>query len=339
MIYKLSKIIRYFYNGLSYILGLEKVVGPPAHIHIETTNICNFKCIYCPQSLPDEHFQILGRGMMTYDQYKQILEKLTTEYKIERIVLTRDGEPLVHPDIEKFVWCTNKKGIKTTIGSNGSLISIERARLLIKNGLSIMKGDFCVDKREYENLRVGAKYEKSLEGYRNILKAAKELNANFNLVLIDLHSYYLSGPTEVNKSLDDLRSLFQGFEDWLRIGKALMHNALGESQESFSSSIKNFSEKMYNLCHHPWLEMVIDYRGNVVGCCRDLRSEYQVGNIFDAKNIDKEIWNGEKMRNLRRNLIRRHPENINICAKCDLPYGISYAGRSIPGKIMRFLRN
>ena len=179
----------------------------------------------------------------------------------------------------------------------------------------------------------------SLQALSSSICNPKELNANFHLVLVDLHSYYLSEPTAVNKSLDDLRSLFLGFEDWLQIGKALMHNALGESQESFSSSIKIFSEKKYNLCHHPWLEMVIDYRGNIVGCCRDLRSEYQVGNIFDAKNINKEIWNGEKMRNLRRNLKRRHPENINICAKCDLPYGLYYAGRSIPGKIMRFLRN
>jgi radical SAM protein with 4Fe4S-binding SPASM domain len=339
MFNKLSKILRYFYNGLSYVLGLEKVVGAPAHIHIETTNICNFRCIYCPQSLPDDHFQIIGHGKMTYDQYKQILDKITKAYKIERIILTRDGEPLVHPDIEKFVLYTSKKGIKTTIGSNGSLISIERARLLIKNGLSIMKGDFCVDKGEYENLRVGAKYEKSLEGYLNILRAAKEFNANFNLVLIDLHTYYLSEPIEINQSLDNLKSLFQGFEDWLSIGKALMHNALGESKESFSSSRKNPSKKRYNLCHHPWLEMVIDYKGNIVGCCRDLRSEYQLGNIFDIKNIDKEIWNGKNMRNLRKNLKRRHPENINICAKCDLPYGISYAGKSIPGKIMKFLRN
>lgn len=339
MLNTISKIVRYFNNGLSYVLGLEKVIGSPAHIHIETTNICNFKCVYCPQSMPDEHFQFIGKGQMTYDQYKQILELLLREFKIERIILTRDGEPLINREIEKFVWFTNQKGIKTTIGSNGSLISLKRARLLIKSGLSIMKGDLCADKNEYENLRVGSRFEKSLEGYRNILRAAKELNADFKLVLVDLHTYNLSEATEIHKSIENLRSLFEGFEDRLSIGKAMMHNALGESQEIFSSSQKIRSDKKYNLCHHPWLEMVIDFRGNVVGCCRDLRSEYQVGNIFNAKNIKKEIWNGEKMRQLRKNLKNRHPENINICSKCDLPYGVSYAGNSISGKIMKFLRN
>jgi len=338
MSYELSKLWRYFHNGLSYILGLEKVTGPPAHIHIETTNICNFRCVYCPQSMPDDHFRILGRGKMTFDEYKQIIDKLTGKYKIERIVLTRDGEPLVHPDLEKFVWYSNQKGIKTTLGSNGSLISMERARRLIKNGLTIMKGDFCIDKNEYEVLRVGATYEKSLEGYRNILKAAKELDAEFRLVLVDLHTYYLKETSEINNSLDGLRSLFVGYENWLGIGKAVMHNALDESKEKLSTSNKLVSKTRYNLCHHPWLEMVIDYKGNVVACCRDLRSEYQVGNILDVQNIDKEIWNGEKMRSLRRNLRKKRPENINICKKCDLPYGISYAGDSISGKIIRFLR-
>lgn len=338
MRYDLSKFIRYFHNGLSYVLGLEKVTGPPAHIHIETTNICNFRCVYCPQSLPDEHFKILGRGKMKFDDFKLIVDKLTNEYKIERIVLTRDGEPLVHPELEDFVGYCSRKGVQTTVGSNGSLISEERAARLIKNGLSIMKGDFCFDKNEYESLRVAANYEKSLAGYRNMLKTAKETDSNFHLVLVDLHTYYLNDPSEIDESIENLRSLFAGYERYLQIGKAVMHNALGESRETLSSSDKIGSKRRYNLCHHPWLEMVIDYKGNVVACCRDLRSEYQVGNIFKAANIDREIWNGEKMRYLRRNLKKKRPENIEICSKCDLPYGVSYAGKSITGKIMRFLK-
>jgi radical SAM protein with 4Fe4S-binding SPASM domain len=339
MKYQFSKIKQYFHNGLSYVLGLEKVTGAPAHIHIETTNICNFRCVYCPQSSPKEHFQILGRGKMSFAQYKQILDKLTKGYKIEKIVLTRDGEPLVHPEIEEFVLYTKNKGIEITIGSNGSLITLKRARLLIKNGLSVMKGDFCADKAEYEKLRVKAKFEETLEGYKNILKAAKELDADFSLLLVDLHSYNLKTMTEMNTSLKNLQSLFPGYEKWLSFNKAMMHNALGESKETFSTSQTITSKKHYNRCHHPWLEMVIDYKGNVVGCCRDLRSEYQVGNIFDSENINKEIWNGKKMRALRRNIKQKKPENINICAKCDLPYGVSYAGKTILEKLIRFLKN
>jgi len=338
MVYNFSRIKEYFFSGCSYILALEKVFGPPAKVHIEVTNICNFRCIYCPQSVPNEHFKILGRGKMSFETYKLIIDRLVDTCRLKKIVLTRDGEPLVHPELEDFVKYNTLKGLKTTMGSNGSLITPKRALSLINNGLSLMKGDFCYDKKKYESLRVGSNYEKSLQGYTNILKAAKEHNATFMLVLVDLNTYSLTDHVSISESIARLRSLFKGYEKWLDVGKAVMHNALGESKTTFSTSVKIFQGKKrkYNLCHHPWLEMIIDYKGNVVGCCRDLRSEYQLGNILDTDDIAKNIWNGEKMRYLRRNLARRRPENINICKKCDLPYGVSYAGSSIPKKILRF---
>jgi radical SAM protein with 4Fe4S-binding SPASM domain len=340
MRYDLSKILKYFENGISYVFELEKVIGSPAHVHIETTNICNFKCVYCPQSMPDEHFKIIGRGKMEFVVYQSIIDKLLNSFRIERIVLTRDGEPLVHPELEEFIAYNTHKGVKTTIGSNGSLITIDRAKRLIQNGLSILKGDFCFDKEKYENLRVGARYEKSLNGYRNMLMSAKEQKSDFKLVLVDLNTYDLTDPLAIDESMQQLRSLFDEFDQWLSIGVAVMHNALGESQETLSTSFKKFKGKKtkYNLCHHPWLEMVIDYRGNVVACCRDLRSEYQLGNILEVGDVKNEIWNGEKMRYLRRQLKHKQPEKVDICHKCDLPYGISYAGNSIPKKILRFLK-
>ncbi len=340
MQYDFDKIRRYFHNGLSYVLGWEKVFGSPAHVHIETTNICNFRCIYCPQSLPQEHFKNLGRGKMSLETYQTILDKLTAVYNIKRVVLTRDGEPLVHPQLEDFAAYTIQKNIEITIGSNGSLITEKRANKLIGSGLTIMKGDFCFDKKTYERLRAGAKYEKALQGYRNILQAAKEQNADFVLKIVDLNTYDLNSAAEKEKSMQRLDSLFRGFESWYEINPAVMHNALGEAQSTLSTTFSKFKRKKnhYNRCHHPWLEMVIDYKGNAVACCRDLRSEYQLGNILEASDIDKEIWNGERMQQLRRNLRNKTPEKINICSKCDLPHGVSYAGSSMPGKIRRFLR-
>jgi radical SAM protein with 4Fe4S-binding SPASM domain len=335
--YDFSKIKRYFHNGISFLLKLDKVTGPPAHVHIETTNICNFRCVYCPQSRPEEHFRNIGRGRMTIGEFQRIVDKLIEKYKLEKIILTRDGEPLLHPDLEKFILYSRQKGIHTTLGSNGSMITLEKARLLIKNGLNSIKGDFCINKEEYESLRVGSVHEKTLQGYRNILQAAKEKNAGFILVLFDLHTYLLRDYEKIQESLEGLKSLFTGYERWLGVSNVLMHNALGESVKTLSTSKKALSGKKYNLCHHPWLEMVIDYKGNAVGCCRDLRSEYQAGNILKVNDIDKEIWNGEKMRYLRRSLRKKHPENISICGKCDLPYGVSYAGKTILGKIMRFM--
>jgi len=331
------KIKRYWKSGLSYGLGLRKSLAGPITVHIEITNICNFRCVYCPQSNPEDHFKTLGRGKMPFDDFKIILNKVINAWPLKEIVLTRDGEPLVHPQLGQFIAHASEMGLEVTIGSNGSYFNEDRVKELIDNGLTKVKGDFCSNKQKYEDLRKGGIWKEVLKGYHNLLKYAINNNKKFHLVLVDLNSYGLKSDEEIRKSMSDLKELFPFPDDYLSIGPALMHNAFNEAQSIFSTSNK-LENRKYNRCHHPWIELIVDYRGNAVGCCRDLRSEYILGNALESDDIIKDIWNGERMQYLRQKLAQNKPENISICNKCDLPYGVSYAGRGIFNKYIRFLK-
>lgn len=333
----LQRIIRHWKTGLSFGLGLSRSLGGPVTVHIEITNICNFRCIYCPQSNPDTHFDIIGRGKMSFEDYKIILDKIVAAWTLQEIVLTRDGEPLVHPELNRFIAYAANKGLDVTIGSNGSYFTPERVTEIIDNGLTKVKGDFCSDKKKFEELRAGAKWEQVLSGYRNLLEYSIKNKKKFHLVLVDLNSYDLQDKSDLQNSLQSLQDLFPYPDQYISVGAAMMHNAFDEAKVTLSASDK-LSKRKYNLCHHPWIELVIDYKGNVVGCCRDLRSEYIIRNVLESDNIMKQIWNGSKMRHLRKNLANREPEAIPTCRKCDLPYGISYAGRGVLKKYLRFLR-
>jgi len=331
-----NRIRRYWKSGVSYGLGLRRSLAGPITVHIETTNICNFRCVYCPQSNPEDHFSILGRGKMSFADYKVILDKVTGTWPLEEVILTRDGEPLVHPQLDLFIAYASQKGLNVTIGSNGSYFNADRVEKLIEGGLTKVKGDFCFDKNKYESLRKGGTWEDVLEGYRNLVKYAMNNRKNFQLILIDLNSYKLK-EEDIENSLQNLKDLFPYPEKYLSINPAVMHNAFNEAQTILSSSDK-LSKGVYNRCHHPWIELIIDYKGNAVGCCRDLRSEYILGNVLQSEKITRDIWNGEKMQILRQKLANKSPEDISICSKCDLPYGISYAGRGILNKYIRFLQ-
>jgi len=333
---KLAKIKRYWRTALSYGFALPKSLNGPINVHIETTNICNFRCIYCPQSNADEHFRILGRGKMSFENYKTIVDKIINFWPVRELILTRDGEPLVHPELEKFIAYAAAKNLEVSIGSNGSYFSKERIAALLDNGLTKVKGDFCTDKAQYEELRKGGEYEKVRNGYRNLIEYAIENNKKFHLVLVDLNTYNANTPEEISESLDKMRKLFPYPEKYLSLNPAMMHNSFNEASVVLSSS-KSLNKPKYNLCHHPWIELVIDYKGNAVGCCRDLRSEYIIGNILESDDLERDIWNGERMQQLRRQLAAKTPENIITCQKCDLPYGISYAGRGVWSKFIKFL--
>ena len=273
---------------------------------------------------------------MSLDTFKLILSKILRSWSLREIVLTRDGEPLVHPDLEKFIAHASDQGLEVTIGSNGSYFTEQRVCNLIDSGLTKVKGDFCTDKAKYEQLRVGAKWEDVLCGYRSLLTYAVKNQKKFHLVLVDLCTYGLSDPEEIQKSLQKLQHFFPFPDKYLSIGPAMMHNAFDEAQVILSTSDK-LQKRKYNRCHHPWIELVIDYKGNAVGCCRDLRSEYILGNILSCEDVDRDIWNGQAMRHLRKQLRYKNPERISICSKCDLPFGVSYAGRGILSKYIRFL--
>ena len=126
----LLKIIKYWKHGVSYGLKLSKSIACPINFHIEITNICNLRCIYCPQSQVKEHFNIIGKGKMDYKTYTSILNKLLASWKLKEIVLTRDGEPLVHPDLHRFIQYASEKKLLVTISSNGTYF-VGKGRFLL----------------------------------------------------------------------------------------------------------------------------------------------------------------------------------------------------------------
>jgi radical SAM protein with 4Fe4S-binding SPASM domain len=322
--------LKYASVGLNFFL--KRIHLPPGRVislTIETTNICNFRCMYCPQSDPENHF-INGKGTMPLETFKKVLDNILEDFTPRFTSLHRDGEPLVNKHFEEYVACARSRGIKVGTSSNCSLLPKKRSDALIDAGLSFMKTDFCADPETFERLRAGGRWQESYEGMINLLTSARERGINFNMAITDI-STHDSTTEETQSRMNELRKLFTEFADWITVMPVHFHNALGESAERFSSG----GEGVYTLCHHPWVHITVDFMGRVVPCCRDLRSEYVCGSLLETPMRD--IWNNERFIALRKALAHERPNDINICAKCDLPYSGSYAGRTFKDKATNLL--
>ncbi|NIM20743.1 MAG: radical SAM protein [Candidatus Latescibacteria bacterium] len=326
--------VKYARVGLSYLLkSTELPAGRTLGITVEPTNICNLRCIYCPQSDEKNHF-INGRGFMKYETYKVILDNILSDFTPRFVSLHRDGEPLLNKELDKFIEYTVLRGIHTGVSSNCTMLDPERARRLLDAGLGFIKTDFCADEYLFEKLRVGGNWKATYEGMTTILEEAKESDIRFQMNITDLSTHEVADET-ARTNMEKLRELFSKFEKSVSISKVHFHNALDESIEIMTKDDYKKNHRTYTLCHHPWVHIVVDFRGNVVPCCRDLRSEYICGNLL--KTTMKEIWNNDRFIRLRRALAERKPEEINICAKCDLPYRGSYSGKNAVSKISNIL--
>ncbi|MEM9512771.1 MAG: radical SAM protein, partial [Cyanobacteria bacterium P01_E01_bin.48] len=63
-------------------------------LHVEVTNICNFKCEFCPDAIMERR-----RGHMDFGLLERILDEVA-ERKLANIVTFHlMGEPLIYPHI------------------------------------------------------------------------------------------------------------------------------------------------------------------------------------------------------------------------------------------------
>lgn len=358
-------------TGISYVLRREHVWGQPVFFTIETINSCNFRCIYCPQSDPANHF-INGRGAMSFENFKRIIANLRSAFKLKIVSLHRDGEPLLNKHLEDFISHLTSSGTCVTVSSNCSLIPEARAKSLIASGLSMVGTDFCADPELYEEVRAKGVWRDTLAGIRNLLAAAREAKADFRFVIKDVATH--GRPADLAEAaMEKTRRLFAQDADRVTVMPVYFHNALGESLVTISATAPLAAPQpmamaaaagagsgggggvatlsappvaaspdpeidpaatFYALCHQPWVNMTVDYAGRVVGCCRDLRSEYVVGNLLEESAAD--IWNGERMKQMRRALSAKRPQDIDICHACDVPWQGSYSGQTIMQKTRNF---
>jgi radical SAM protein with 4Fe4S-binding SPASM domain len=70
---------------------------------------------------------------------------------------------------------------------------------------------------------------------------------------------------------------------------------------------------LHNECWRMWTSCVVTWDGRVVPCCFDKDAKYQLGQL--TGNTFAEIWNGEKYRQFR-NQILRNRKSIDICRNC-----------------------
>jgi hypothetical protein len=196
------------------------------------------------------------------------------------------------------------------MSSNCSLISQERARSLVGAGLRMVGTDFCADTALYEKLRARGVWTETLAGIRTLLWAAADARSDLRLVIKDMATHGRS-VADGKALMEQTRALFSDWSDRVTVMPVYFHNALGERLVNLnvSGAAPRGAEAVYTLCHQPWVNFTVDFAGRVVGCCRDLRSEYVLGNLL--KESADAIWNGDRMVQLRRALVEKRPEDIS----------------------------
>ncbi|KAF0135256.1 MAG: putative molybdenum cofactor biosynthesis protein [Candidatus Saganbacteria bacterium] len=258
----------------------------PQGIILEPTNICNLRCAHCvPQSLNEK------RGMMEYDFYVSILD---SNPQLTSMILSRNGEPFLHPNIFDMISYAKRKGIYMAVYTNGMLLKSDRCSDIISSGLDEINFSLEAVGDAYEKNR-GVPYSFFSEALSSLLSkraiSGSRLRVGLNIAKI--------GACETA-----LRNIY---EEWA--GKVDVIDV--EPIMGGKSSRRRLP------CRTLWRNVVVRWDGIVLPCCIDMKSSLVMG---DAKTASlKEIFNSPQARALRLKHIKG--EYPPVCEYCDSLFG------------------
>ncbi len=121
----------------------------PDHVHVETTSICNARCIMCGYSVMRR-----TKGIMSDGLFDTVISQLI-ENRVKQVTLQFYGEPLLDKNIFSRIEALKKSKIFVIINTNASLLDQHNGRKLIESGLDRLNISFDSYSREtYNKIRI-----------------------------------------------------------------------------------------------------------------------------------------------------------------------------------------
>lgn len=316
---KSKKIFNLFRIYLNYIRRNSILSYKPTKLWIETTNVCNLRCRLCPnKDIPKEQ-----KGFMDWELYKNIIDQ-SYNY-LHEIYLFHRGESLLHPRIIDMIKYANSKNIKTVLHTNATVLNENLSTELIDAKLDFISFSFDgYDKGMYESNRIPAKYEKTLSKIIELLKLKKEMKTDIPYTRIQVMEYTNGYDKEKLKKQKELfLKNFEGLpvNEWV---VRIPHNWGGSiSLLENVDELKKIGFK-YVPCPFLWYSLTIFYDGKVVPCPQDWFGKISIGDVRENSLVD--IFNSEKLINLRETISNGDIENIEPCNTCDRVWRKTFLG-------------
>ena len=293
----------------------------PSYLEVEVSTRCNLRCIMCERTYWQEE-----NKDMTLEQFKYIIDQFP---KLKWIGLTGIGESFLNKDFLEMVKYVKEKNVFVELYDNFFLVDERTSRELIKMGIDKFYISLDAATKEiYEKLRVGSNFERVINNLKKFFQLKKEMKADFPQVAFHFVVNKLN-VREIPRYIDLAYSI--GEKENLDIQFSRMLHSFKETEELFTEIpeevIKKAEDKAKELgikvvfnadvpqvkpsmkkCAE-WTMPFIFVSGHVIPCCagneagnREFQKRTALGNIFSEPF--KEIWRGEKYKNLRRMLNR-----------------------------------
>lgn len=277
-------------------------------IYIETTNVCNLSCNFCPKTERK-------LGFMSSEEFKEVIEKVKnhTDYVYFHLM----GEPLLNKSFGDFIKIANQENINVNITTNGTLIN--KIKDIIINEGKVRQINISLHSFEANNNDI------NFDTYINdILDFIVDINSSTETIvalrLWNMDTEELKANNNLNSNIINLikKKLEIDFDIIEAIsqkrGIKIRDRIYLNMDEKFSwpdEKIDFISDKVFCQGLRDHIGILVD--GTVVPCCLDSNGVINLGNIFESSLDD--IISSERAKNIFEGFSRREAVE-DLCKRC-----------------------
>lgn len=290
---------------LSYRSGRTRLWTFPDRMYLESTNICNLRCVMCPNGLGQ---LTRSKGFMDYGLFTRIIDEMAPHVQMTTLHIW--GESLLHPRIfDMMAYCT-ARGLPSEISTNATLLTEEASRKILDAGLGAIY--LCLDgatRETYEQVRRRADYEETRE---NILRFVEMKNKRGQGPRVSVQIINLKPTAAEIEEFTQMWSIpgvdrvhVKAFDSWG--GQVEEISALRADGDRVKLPPQRYH------CPNLWYHVHIYWDGTLVCCDRDYNALKPLGNVQHGV---MKAWNGPQMVELRRKHLEGRLDDVPSCSRC-----------------------
>lgn len=355
---KFRRLFRFFYTKFVvptgegsqrwlFHIGLEALIRRfsgriplPRFVEIETTTICNKRCIICEYTYWPKHEQV--KRHMDFDEFRQLTDQIPV---LRWANLTGEGSAFLNGDYFRMLkHLSQDRNTSVWLVDHLADITFDQLRADVIpyiDGIYVsMDG---ATKKTYESIKVGCNFDNVIDNLRSIIDYKRKNETPFPHISFR-YIMLKDNIHEMPLFLDLLNSIAEPYE-WggsssnveftgLLYFPEIEHHYVSEVPEDIINELIRRKGGIDFLFSHPeeernppahkctaWMEPYIMMRGYVLPCCSVLMSnrrpflrEYSFGNMFERQFED--IWNSKEFKAFRTLIVDPNAPVPKICVGC-----------------------
>ncbi|MAQ88972.1 MAG: hypothetical protein CMM03_03870 [Rhodopirellula sp.] len=297
---------------------LDDCVGP-IHIDLELSNSCNYRCSFCPYSVPKpQRPKGFNSDLSNIMMPMKLVTKALTESAAlgaRALELGYNTEPLLYPHLFEVIKLARNLGfVDIRMGTNGSLLEPKLSAKLIEAGLTQLQVSVdAIDEDTYKLSRNSMLYNKVVFNIKRFLDIRRSLASDLPLLRLT----YVMTPQN-RKNSDQFLEQWGDLADQVTLQDLFVYENVNEQNSGVSDAapltLHSNDINTDSNCYMPKVRLSIKSDGTVHPCCTVPGMSLKVGNLNEMSISD--IWNSPSFMRIRSSHIDGTWKANKICSDC-----------------------